>query len=134
MQRLCGSMTMTANNKYQESGSLFQGSYKSKTVKEDRHLRYLAFYIQVKNVLEQYPGGLANAIKNFDQAWKWATQFSYSSLGAYTKETESPIIESELLAKLFPDTRAFKREAKEMLLLHITRHEEEFGNLLLEPY
>ena len=50
LQKLCGSMSMSFNSKYKERGSIFQGAYKSKTVGEDRYLRWLASYIMVKNI------------------------------------------------------------------------------------
>ena len=80
MQRLCGSMSSHFNAKYKEHGSIFQGAYKSRTVSEDSHLRYLVFYIQVKNVLESFPGGLERAINNFDEAWEWALHYDIFKL------------------------------------------------------
>lgn len=134
MQRLCGSMSAASNAKYGESGSLFQGPYKSKTVDEDTYLRYLAFYIQVKNVLELRPGGLVRAIAEFDDAWEWAVAYPYSSLGAYAKGIGSPIIGSTLLSEMFPDRRAFKKEAREMLRAHLNHHNEEYASFILEPW
>jgi hypothetical protein len=136
MQRLCGSMTAASNAKYNETGSLFQGAYKSKTVDEDVYVRYLAFYIQVKNVLEQRPGGLKRAIAEFGRAWEWALSFPYSSLSAYMHGNLSPttaIIEGDLLSEMFPDQEAFKREALEILLTHAQHHEENTP-YLLEPW
>lgn len=136
MQRLGGSMTVAHNAKYGETGSLFQGSYRSKTVDEDAYARYLAFYIQVKNVLEQRPGGLKRAIEEFDRAWGWALSFPYSSLSAYTFEQNTPasaIIEKTFLSGMFPDQQAFKQEALEMLLTHV-QHHEEYASFLLEPW
>lgn len=134
MQRLCGSMSAASNAKYSEKGSIFQGSYKGKTVDGDSYLRYLAFYIQVKNIFDMYPGGLAEAVKHFEKAWKWALNYQYSSLRAYAKGIDSPIIEKELLLELFSDNNTFKTEAREMLILHIQHHDEKYANLLLEPW
>ncbi len=134
MQRLGGSMTAAHNAKYGEIGSLFQGAYKSKTVDEDVYVRYLAFYIQVKNVLEQRPGGLKRAIAEFDQAWEWALAFPYSSLPAYVHGNDSPtaaIIDARFFSEMFPDREAFKREALEMLLTHV-QHHEEYAPYILE--
>lgn len=133
MQRLCGSMTMAFNSKYQEAGSMFQSSYKGKTVDEDTYLRYLAFYIQIKNVLEQRPGGLRKALSEFDAAWEWALAFPYSSLGDYVYARPSPVIEPELLLSMFPDPNAFKREAYEMLSDRINRDDDR-APYLLEPW
>ncbi len=136
MQRIGGSMTVAHNAKYDETGSLFQGSYKSKTVDDDAYARYLAFYIQVKNTLEQRPGGLKRAIAEFDHAWEWALSFPYSSLGSYALEQDVPtstILEKTFLSGMFPDQRVFKQEALEMLLTHV-QHHEEYAPYLLEPW
>jgi hypothetical protein len=127
-------MSATFNAKYSESGSLFQGAYKSKTVETDSHLRYLAFYIQVKNTFEMYPGGIKKALCNFDDAWKWACMYPYSSLSAYMSDVNSPIIDKVLLSDLFPSRLAFKEEAREMLLHHTEYHEEKYGSSMLEPW
>lgn len=136
MQRICGSMSAYANAKYHERGSIFQGAYRSRTVSEDSHLRYLAFYIQVKNVLELYPGGLKRALEQFDEAWKWATQYKYSSLPTFVTRTDSPITESKFLQELYPDTNSFKKEALELLAAH-TEHrasDESLAAIALEPW
>ena len=135
MQRVCGSMSAHFNAKYHERGSLFQGAYRSRTISEDTHLRYLAFYIQVKNVLELYPGGLKRAFEQFDDAWEWATRYEFSSLPAFIARANSPITESELLWSLYQDAESFKKEAYELLAGHIEHHadEDSFAALTLEP-
>lgn len=136
MQRVCGSMSAHSNAKYGESGSIFQGSYRSRTVSEDTHLRYLAFYIQVKNVLELYPGGLNQAINQFDDAWEWATHYQFSSLPSFLARSDSPITESESLWGLYPDTQSFKKEARGLLAAYISHHasDESLAALTLEPW
>lgn len=136
LQRLFNSMTSHYNAKYQERGSLFQGAYRSRTISEDAHIRYLAFYIQVKNVLELYPGGLERALEEFDIAWDWATRYEFSSLPSFLSLVESPITEHESLRSLYPDLRVFKDEAREMLANHIEYHTEDetFSPLILEPW
>lgn len=136
MQRLCGSMSAYSNKKYGEQGSIFQGSYKAKTISEDDHLRYLAFYIQVKNVLELYSGGLKNAVHNFDEAWEWALQYRYSSLPEFMQKTQSPIIGSMLLAELHGGMQECKKEFHELLAAHLQHHDQDegLGALMLEPW
>lgn len=133
MQRVCGSMSAHSNAKYHEHGSIFQGAYRGRTVSEDTHLRYLAFYIQVKNVLELYPGGLKRALEKFDDAWEWATHYKFSSLPTFLAHTDSPITESEFLWALYSDTNSFKKEARELLIAHIEHHADD-ELLTLEPW
>lgn len=134
MQRLCGSMSMAANAKYSEKGSLFQGSYKSRTVDTDEYFSYLSFYIQVKNVLEMYPGGLARAVRNFDDAWLWASRYPFSSFAHYATGEPSPITDRGRFLELSPDAELSKSECREMLALHMQRHDEKYVDLCLEPW
>ncbi len=120
MQRLCGSMSLCFNLKYESSGSIFQGAYKSKTVDKDSYLRHLAFYIQVKNVLELYPGGLVAALKDFDKAWDWALKYPFSSLPAYVLGTGSPILEdSDGLITNIHEQALSKQDAYEILRAYL---------------
>ena len=134
MQRLCGSMSMNFNTKYGERGSLFQGSYKSRTVDDNRYLQYLSYYIQVKNVLELYPGGLTRAMRNFNSAWSWALHYPFSSLFPYVMNTDSPIIDKNRFLEIFPDARLSKTEAREMLALHMQHNDEKYSAITLEPW
>jgi REP element-mobilizing transposase RayT len=136
IQRVCGSMTAHFNAKYNERGSIFQGAYRSPTISEDMHLRYLVFYIQVKNVLELYPGGLKRALKQFDNAWQWAARYKFSSLPTYLARTDSPITESDMIRALHADTNAFKKEARELLSGHIEHHASDtsLAALAIEPW
>lgn len=136
MQGLAGSMTKCFNLKYNEKGSIFQGSYHGRAVDTDRHLNYLAFYILVKNVLEMYPGGILSAQKHFDDAWEWASSYPFSSLHGLISGTYSPIVDgaAELLSGIVGNTSAFKREAKELLDFHIASHGEEYKDVMLESW
>lgn len=136
MQRLCGSMSAHFNAKYEERGTIFQGSYRSRTISEDTHLRYLVFYIQVKNVLELYPGGLAKALQHFDEAWEWALRYRFSSLYSYVAGEDSPITEAELIRALHSNTDAFKNEARELLTGHMKYYTDDDSllEIALEPW
>jgi len=136
MQRLNGSMSVAFNKKYHERGSLFQGGYRGKAVADDAHLAYLMFYLLVKNVLNMYPGGLAAASTDFDKAWKWATQYQYSSFRECITGISLPIsAEGNLLAKGFIGIGdSYKQEAKELLAFHQETLGNEFGDIMLEPW
>jgi len=83
MQKVGTGMTMYYNKKYQESGRLFQGAYKARCINDDQYLKYISVYIQIKNSFELYPGGLKKAVKEFNKAYTWASNYRYSSLGDY---------------------------------------------------
>jgi putative transposase len=136
MQRVCGSMSVAFNNKYKEKGSLFQGSYKGKTIKDESHFLYLPFYILVKNTFEMYPGGLIAAAKNFDKAWQWAMDYEFSSFGAMVKKEECPILDDpeKIISKFFENEKSFKKEAKELLYFHMNTKGKDFKDIMLENW
>lgn len=101
MKRLGIAMTKYFNEKYKEKGSLFQSSFRSRTVDEDEYFQYVSAYIQVKNSLDLLPGGLKSATKNFNQAFKWAENYSYGSLGEFMGVRKRMITNPELLAEIF---------------------------------
>ena len=116
MQKIGQSMTLTFNEKYNSKGSIFQGSYKGRTVTEDEHLRYLAAYIMVKNSFELFPGGgLEVATQNFDRAWEWAMTYQFSSLADYGGKRLSPIIDKDILGEIFKSPKEFKSFAREVI-------------------
>lgn len=134
MQRLCGSMTLAFNERYQERGSIFQGAYRSRTINVDEYLQYVLPYIAVKNVFELYPGGLKKALKEFEKAWQWAETYPFTSFQTHAYGTQSPIMDTVRLEALGISRGAeFKRQAKNMLFAHAERREE-FAPLFLEAW
>lgn len=115
MKRLGNGITGYFNLKYQESGRLFQGSYRAKRVADDVYIRYLSVYIQVKNAFELFPGGLKAAAKNFDKAYEWASNFPFCSLGYYTKRNHLPVVEDDILCEIFKSPMEYKKFAKECI-------------------
>jgi len=130
MRRLGTGMANYFNTKYQEVGSLFQGSYKMKIVDEETYFKYLSVYIQVKNVFEMYPGGLRMAIKDFDKAYEWAIKYPYASLVDYVSEKDSSIIDKDILGELFSNPEEYKKFAKQCLVgMNLS---DKLGKLTLE--
>ncbi|MBU2036858.1 transposase [Patescibacteria group bacterium] len=116
MKKLGDGMTGYYNKKYQETGCLFQGSYKARLVDKDAYLKYLSVYIQVKNAFEFYPGGLEKAVREFDKAFEAAINNPFCSLADFAGDRESPIIDKDLLGELFPNKKDYKKFARECIL------------------
>lgn len=135
MQRICGSMSASANEKYNEKGSLFQGAYKARRVDDDADLRWLASYVMVKNTLELFPGGLKKANKKFDEAWRWGVQYPFSSMRLYDTGDFHPMIETEenMLIELFKKRNSFKESSRDMVTGFVEKaFDEEYEKLSLE--
>ena len=128
MHRLGVGMACRFNKRYDEVGSLFQGSYKFFKVKEGFYLEYLNVYIHFKNALEAYPGGIKNALENFDDAYEFAVNYQFSSLAVYEKgEKHSPfgkIISTDALAKFFNKKDESRERIKEILMAIVEEMEE----------
>lgn len=136
MQRLGGSMSKHYNAKYHEQGSIFQGAYRARTIDSDDYLRYCAPYVMVKNPFELARGGLRRAASHFEEAWKWALTYPYSSFPVYASDLPSPIIDTKvnLLKEIFPTPRDFKSAARDMLLAHAERRTHNVEPLFLEDW
>jgi putative transposase len=130
MKKIGTGMASYFNKKYNEVGTLFQGSYKAKRVDEDLYLNYLSVYIQVKNPFENYPGGFQEAIKNFDKAYGIATKDPYCSLADYAGLRNSPIINEDILEDFFPNPESYKEFARQCLVEE--KLEDKLGKLTLE--
>jgi len=117
MQKVGQSMTNHHNEKYAERGSIFQGSYKSRTIEDSEYLQYVSAYIMAKNTFELYPrDGLRGATAHFDDAWKWAVAYPFSSLGNYANAKISRILDKDILADVFSDKKQFKKFCRDVIL------------------
>lgn len=126
MHRVSMAYSKFINEKYEESGSLFQGAFKSRLIEGDADFRNLAVYVMVKNPFELYPGGLQKAIENFDDAYERMAGDPLNSLGMYTNTHPSPIITKDLLGELFGTPESFKEFARETMLYRLDQLISEF--------
>ena len=69
------------NLKNKRVGRIFQGQYRGKTIRGEMYLQYLDVYVQVINVFELFPGGIPAAMENFDEAFQFALDYPFCSLG-----------------------------------------------------
>ncbi len=70
MQRVQNAYTKYFNTKYEKTGHLFQGSYKSKHIMDDRYLLYLSAYVH-KNPCELFN------IKDQEEKYYWSSFQDY---------------------------------------------------------
>jgi len=108
MQKIGIGFSKYSNIKYQNVGRIFQSPYKIKIIMEQRYLEHLMVYIQVINVLELFPGGLDEALKNPKKAISFVDNYSFSSHPDYAGLRKSLIIDKDLLAKIFPSPKKYR--------------------------
>lgn len=115
MHRVSMGYSKFINGKYDESGSLFQGAYKSRRIDDDTDLKNLAVYIMVKNPFETYPGGLAKACKEFDRAYAHALTYPLTSLAEYVGERKPALLDHDLIHEVLEKPKSFKEYARECM-------------------
>jgi hypothetical protein len=115
MQRVSTSMARYLNAKYDERGTPFQGSFRSRTVSRDEHLQYLNAYIHVKNTFDLFPRGAARARADFDEAFSWAEGYPFSSLIDYMGHRHAQLLDYAAATEIFGDVTTFKRFAREIM-------------------
>jgi|SRR3989344_8940294 len=114
MHKFGTGITNRFNTRHKETGRLFQGAYKARRVGSDNYLKYLNVYLHIKNVFELYPGGIQKALDEFEDAYRFAVRYPYTSLGGYINNNSNTreIISSDLLNDEFADEQEFKKFAR----------------------
>ncbi|MGC9602182.1 MAG: transposase [Minisyncoccia bacterium] len=117
MQKLTTAYTMYFNKKYKHSGALFQGTYKSSHVSEDRYLSYLISYIHLNPVKLIEPAWKETGIADKNRAETYLKKYPYSSYPDYigTKRIEGNILNKTTLPKYFETALDFRHSLKEWL-------------------
>lgn len=117
MNKLCTSYSMYFNSKYKRTGSLFEGKFKAKWTDTDEYLKYLFAYIHLNPVKLYQPDWKEKGIKDLDSAYRYVSQFSYSSLADYQHKLrpESAILNTETFPEYFSNIAARKEDLKEWL-------------------
>ena len=67
MKRLGGGYTYYFNEKYEKSGSLFQGKYKSKHIADDIYLKHISIYVNLNYKVHKYRG--PTSISFYSSSW-----------------------------------------------------------------
>jgi len=116
MKKVSQSMTENFNRAHHKKGSIFQGAYKGRVVDTDQYLRWVVPYVLVKNTFEMHPRGYKWAVANFEEAWKWAVAYPFSSLGDYVEERKSKVINTTYLKNILGGPKEFKCLCKDMIL------------------
>jgi len=104
------------NEKYKETGTIFQGPYEIRVIDSDRYLMWVVPYVMCKNTFEMHPKGLNWCTQNFEEAWQWAINYPFSSLGDYAGVRNSPIVDTAPLKEILGGPSEFKMLCRDMIL------------------
>lgn len=122
MKRLGGGYTNYFNNKYERSGSLFQGVFKSVHIDSNGYLLHVSAYVNLNDRVHQLGSETPKLVQ------------SRSSWGEYTDKTVRGTCEKEVILGQFGNVEEYREFALSSLESIIQRKEElkDFDKFMLE--
>jgi len=125
MQRLGNGYTKYFNNKYDRSGSLFQGKYKAKHIDSDNYLLKLSVYVS----LNQKVHLLGHPMSKLEPKL-----YLYSSWGEYEGTNKTAFCQKEIVLDQFNSRKEYVNFAEILLedIISQKKQSKEDGDLYLE--
>lgn len=100
MRKLGTGYTNYFNKKYERTGALFGGKFKSICIKKDAHFMYLPIYVHLNPLDMKFPEWREKKLKNINQAIEFLDSYRWSSYMDYTGQKNFPsLINKEFLLK-----------------------------------
>ncbi len=120
MKKLGTAYSSYINTKYNRTGSLFEGRFKSMHVVKDTHAKYLFSYIHLNPIKIIDSKWKENGISDKKKALQFLKNYRWSSYYDYLgdKRCESRILDREPFPFNFPNSKIFEQEIMEWLTLH----------------
>jgi putative transposase len=117
MQKLTTAYVMYYNKKYNHSGGLFEGKFKSQHLNTDQYLKYLFSYIHLNPIKLIQKDWKENGIKNKKGALEYLCKYQYGSYLDYLEieRIQNKILNIEAFPKYFPNKKSFQKEIFEWL-------------------
>lgn len=117
MQKLATSYSMYFNKKYERTGALFEGKFKSQLATEDRYLKYLFSYIHLNPVKLVQSDWKEQGIRDLTRATSYLDGYGYSSYAEAMgrKREESAILDSTSFPIYFESVKNAQSEIKDWL-------------------
>jgi len=112
MQKISTAYVMYYNKKYERTGGLFEGKFKSQHLNTDRYLKYIFSYIHLNPVKLIDSKWKDRGIQNKQKALKFLKKYTYSSYLDYLgiNRLQNKILDAKAFPKYFPDKRSFLNE------------------------
>ncbi|MFA6251722.1 MAG: transposase [Candidatus Paceibacterota bacterium] len=117
VKKVCTSYTMYFNRKYNRSGSLFEGKFKSQYVVDDKYLKYLFSYIHLNPIKIIQKDWKEKGINSKEEALGFLNNYKYSSYLDYIgiSRAESKILNKKSFPGYFPTPENINKEIFEWL-------------------
>ncbi|MBI2450905.1 MAG: transposase [Parcubacteria group bacterium] len=110
MHKLGGGYTMYFNQKYERTGSLFQGTFKAVLVEKDAQFLHIPDYIHLNPLDLKSPEWKNKEIKNYKEAMKFLENYRWSSFRDYIGKKNFPsVTQRKFLMKFFGGPIQYKK-------------------------
>ena len=104
------------NEKYQRSGALFEGRYKSVPIKDESHFIHIPYYIHCNPLDLKYPQWRERELKTSQSALNFLDNYRWSSYMDYTgRHNFQSVTNRKLLLKFFGGPEEYSRSLGEWL-------------------
>ena len=112
MQKLSTAYVMYYNIKYEKTGGLFEGKFKSEHLDTDLYLKYIFSYIHLNPLKLIQKNWKEAGIKNQKTALNYLDNYTYSSYLDFKgiERKENAILDRKVYPNYFPSTKNFERE------------------------
>ena len=109
MRKLSTAYAMYFNKKYERSGNLFQGRFKSELIDKNEYLKYLFSYIHLNPIKLIEPNWKETGIKDEGRAIKFLNNYQWSSYVFYIGgKQKDPILDKNKFPDYFENIKEFK--------------------------
>jgi putative transposase len=125
MGKLCTSYSMYFNQKYERTGTLFEGKFKARHANNDEYLKYLYSYIHLNPIKLIDSTWKEKGISDSKKAYLYASSYEYSSLPDYTAEVreQNKIINPNPFPDYFLNPGGVQKELLEWLTYSLYKEE-----------
>ena len=111
MRKLGTGYTNYFNKKYERSGALFQGRFKSVHIEKDAHLMYLPIYIHFNPLDFEFPEWREGKLKDYKKAIEFLDSYRWSSYMDYAGQKNFPsLIKKDFIMHRLGNEVLFKKE------------------------
>lgn len=117
MQKVSTGYAMYYNKKYERTGALFEGKFKSKHAEDDGYLKYLFSYIHLNPLKLIDSNWKENGVKDKNRAMNFISNYIFSSCQDYMghKREQNKLINIKSFPDYFSSGNLFKKEIFEWI-------------------
>jgi len=121
MHKITSGYSHYYNKKYERTGSLFEGKFKSQYIDNDRYLKYIFSYIHLNIVKTIQKDWKEKGIQNKQKVTDFLKNYKYSSFQDYLgiSRKERVILNRKAFPDYFPTTKNFTKEIFDWLKIEL---------------